>query len=211
MTPFRILVTTALLLVKISAFSTTPAAAFGKSTALKAESSTPEESSDLDFKEQWNVDDSFTTTPSGLMFKDTVVGSGETPDDGGTIEIHYAFWFDAFEDENDKSGPMYFNTRNEKNVKNEPLGFQFGEKSSVQILKGWAEGMKTMKQGGSRVLIIPPKLGYGDKEVPANLPTFPAIPANSYLRFEIEMVTVDNSAWTKFRRMIPKPSGLLQA
>ena len=140
------------------------------------------------------------------MYKDTVVGTGEIPDEGSSIEIHYAFWFDTFEDENDK-GKLYFDTR-EKNDKNEPLGFQFGEK--IQILKGWKEGMETMKQGGSRVLIIPPDLGYGNKEFPGK-PPFPSIPANSYLRFEIDMITVDNSAWTKFRRMIPKPSGLLEA
>merc|ERR1719343_1403591 len=121
---------------------------------------------DLDYKTQWNVDDSYTKTDSGLLYKDTKVGSGESPDEDGTIGIHYAFWLDQFEDSNDTTGTLYFNTRNDKNPTMEPLGMQYGEKA--QILKGWKEGMKTMKKGGKRILIIPPELGYGDQEIPAN-------------------------------------------
>lgn len=203
------LLSTALLLAQISAFSSSPATSFGRSTALFDADTTEAAATSLDYKTQWKVDDSYTKTASGLLYKDTKVGSGESPDEGGTIGIHYAFWIDQFEDENDEKGTLYFNTRNEKNPKMEPLGMQYGE--SAQILKGWLEGMKTMKKGGKRVLIIPPELGYGDQEVPANPPRFPAIPVGTFLRFEVEMVDVDNSAWTKFRRMVPKPSSILDA
>ena len=172
----------------------------------------------LDYKTQWQVDDSYTTTASGLAYKDTVLGSGESPDDGGTIAVHYAFWFDDFSsddadgesssrDEEKNMGVMYFNTKGPNNPKNQPISFQYGEKA--QIVKGWLEGMKTMKKGGTRILVIPPDLAYGEDGLPGKPPLIPAIPANSYLRFEVELVEVDNSAWTKFRRMVPKPSSLL--
>jgi len=46
----------------------------------------------LDYKTQWQVDDSYTTTASGLQYKDEVVGTGDSsPEDGGTIELHYSF------------------------------------------------------------------------------------------------------------------------
>jgi len=175
---------------------------------LESDASAAADDVNIDYKTQWVVGDgrSFETTESGLMYQDTITGSGESPDEGSTIEIHYSFWFDEFEDSNDTVGKKYFSTRNERNPQNNPLGFQYNK--DTKILKGWLEGMKTMKQGGTRVLIIPPELGYGDagcKEVPG----YPTIPPNSYLRFEVEMVKVDNSAWTKFRRMVPKPSSLL--
>ena len=62
-----------------------------------------------------------------------------------------------------------------------------------------------MKQGGKRILVMPPELGYGSKGIP-KAGSLPAIPGDANLRFELELVEVDNSTMTKFRRMIPKPS-----
>ena len=209
MTRFQtvILFSAAVLLSQISAFSTGPAPFIGHSSTALFDADIADAPT-LDYKTQWKIDDSYTKTKSGLLYKDTKVGSGESPDEGGTIAIHYAFWLDQFEDENDDKGTLYFNTRNSKNPKMEPLGMQYTQ--DAQILKGWIEGMETMKKGGKRVLIIPPELGYGDQEIPANN-KFPAIPVGTYLRFEVEMVDVDNSAWTKFRRMVPKPSAIFEA
>merc|ERR1712194_351327 len=161
---------------------------------------------------KWQVDETFTTTESGLMFKDTVVGNGESPGEGGTISIHYSMWFDEFSDGNEGTiGTTYFSTLSAKNAKGDaikkPTSLQFGEKAN--ILRGWSEGMGTMKPGGKRILIIPPKLGYGTGGLPQN-GKFPKIPGNAHLRFEIEMVEVDNSMFTKFRRLVPRPSALLE-
>lgn len=175
-----------------------------RTTHLASSSSQEQDIADKTYQTQWEVDDSYTTTDSGLMFKDLVVGSGESPDDDGTISIHYTFWFDDFSVED--SGTKYFSSQGANNPKDEPMTIQYGEKA--KIIKGWTEGMKTMKEGGKRVLIIPPELAYG-KDGLKEMSTFPAIPADAFLRFEVEMVGVDNSALTKFRRMIPKPSSLL--
>merc|ERR1711924_123004 len=77
------------------------------------------------------------------------------------------------------------------------MGFELG---IAPIIKGWSLGLETMKQGGKRSLIIPPTLGYGDVEVSSA--GRPSIPPNSELRFELELVTVNNDIIRKMRRSL---------
>ena len=147
----------------------------------------------------WQVDETFTKTDSGLYYKDIKEGSGESPEDEGSVEFNYEIRFDDFA--TDDSGKLYFKTSGQ------PIGFQVG---NTQIVKGWVEGMQTMKEGGKRILIVPPELGYGEQGLP-KAGSFPAIPSNSYLRFELDLVKVDNSDLTKFRRKIPKPSAIFDS
>ena len=106
-------------------------------------------------------------------------------------------WIDQFDDGNDMGVQI--------GKSQDAFEFNYG---NAPILMGWMEELKTMKAKGKRLLIIPPELGYGSKTV--KNPGKPTIPANSYLRFEIELVEVDNSFFTKFRQWIPKPSSLLE-
>ena len=132
----------------------------------------------------------FTSTESGLKFKDVVVGSGPSPTPGDELEVQYAGWYY----EPGSSQGVKFDDSRERSA-DKGLVFEYG---IAPIIEGWKEGLVTMKPGGKRTLIVPPPLGYGDKEVRAA--GRPPIPANSELRFELELVAVDNSIIRKFRR-----------
>eukprot|EP00629_Pelagomonadales_sp_RCC1024_P006956 CAMPEP_0119265166 /NCGR_PEP_ID=MMETSP1329-20130426/4052_1 /TAXON_ID=114041 /ORGANISM="Genus nov. species nov., Strain RCC1024" /LENGTH=233 /DNA_ID=CAMNT_0007264977 /DNA_START=49 /DNA_END=747 /DNA_ORIENTATION=- len=128
----------------------------------------------------------------GLKYKDLVVGTGDSPVGGDELEVHYAGWYYA----PGSAEGVKFDDSKERDA-NKGLVFELGV---APIIKGWALGLETMRQGGSRSLIIPPALGYGDKEVSAA--GRPPIPANSELRFELELLKVDNNPIRKFRRAV---------
>jgi peptidylprolyl isomerase len=108
------------------------------------------------------------TTASGLRYTDIVEGTGPTPQRGQTLTVHYTGMLE--------SGKKFDSSYD----KGAPYPFQFGVTS---MIKGWDEGVSTMKVGGKRRLIIPPSLGYG----PAGRP--PSIPPNATLVFEIELLS----------------------
>jgi peptidylprolyl isomerase len=112
-----------------------------------------------------------TTTASGLKYSDLVVGTGATPQKGQTVAVHYTGTLASgkkFDSSYDHPGQQ-------------PLEFQLG---TPGIIKGWNEGIETMKVGGKRRLIIPPPLAY-DK-----LGKAPSIPPNATLTFEVELMSV---------------------
>ena len=109
------------------------------------------------------------TTPSGLKYIDEVVGTGESPKTGQTVTVHY-------------TGTLEDGTKFDSSVdKGQPYPFRIG---TGVVVKGWDEGIMTMKVGGKRRLIIPAKLGYGASGRP------PQIPPNATLIFEIELLSV---------------------
>jgi peptidylprolyl isomerase len=114
-----------------------------------------------------------TQTPSGLSYEDTQVGTGTSPQRGQTCVMHYTgwLWVDGkkgakFDSSVDRGKPFEF-----------PLGMG-------RVIKGWDEGVATMKIGGKRTLLIPPQLGYGDRGAPG------AIPPGATLLFEVELLRV---------------------
>lgn len=106
-------------------------------------------------------------TPSGLQYKDIKVGTGKVPTKGRPVKVHYTGWL--FPD------GKKFDSSVDRKV---PFQFLLG---AGQVIKGWDEGVATMKVGGKRELLIPPELGYGNKRVGP-------IPSNSTLRFEVELL-----------------------
>ena len=111
------------------------------------------------------------TTASGLSYEDTVVGTGATPKPGQTCFVHYTGWLYV----NGAKGKKFDSSVD----RGEPFDFPIGKGA---VIKGWDEGVATMKIGGKRTLVIPPKLGYGDRGAGG------LIPPGATLLFEVELL-----------------------
>ena len=107
------------------------------------------------------------TTPSGLQYMDLVVGSGRVAQAGATAVVHYTGKL--------TDGKKFDSSKD----RNQPFSFGLG---GGRVIKGWDEGVEGMKIGGTRMLIIPPHLGYGSRGAGA------AIPPNATLIFEVELL-----------------------
>jgi peptidylprolyl isomerase len=115
------------------------------------------------------------TTPSGLQIKDTKVGDGAAPKTGQTCVMHYTGWLY----QNGAKGKKFDSSVD----RGEPFEFAIG---AHQVIRGWDEGVATMKVGGKRTLIIPPELGYGARGAGG------VIPPNATLIFDVELLDVKN-------------------
>ncbi|MBS0532976.1 MAG: FKBP-type peptidyl-prolyl cis-trans isomerase [Proteobacteria bacterium] len=113
------------------------------------------------------------TTASGLQIKDTEVGTGAQPKRGQTCVMHYTGWLYT----NGMKGKKFDSSVD----RGEPFEFPIG---TGRVIKGWDEGVATMKVGGKRTLIIPPQLGYGERGAGG------VIPPNATLMFDVELLGV---------------------
>lgn len=114
-----------------------------------------------------------TTAPSGLQYADTVPGTGRSPRRGQTAVVHYTGWLY----DNGAKGKKFDSSLDA----GKPFEFRVGQ---GQVIKGWDEGVATMKTGGKRTLIVPPQLGYGAQGAGTD------IPPNATLLFEVELLAV---------------------
>jgi peptidylprolyl isomerase len=114
-----------------------------------------------------------TTMPDGLKIIDVKVGTGALPKTGQTCVMHYTGWLY----ENGTKGKKFDSSVD----RNEPFEFAIG---TGNVIKGWDEGVITMKVGGKRTLIIPPALGYGARGAGG------VIPPNATLMFDVELLSV---------------------
>lgn len=113
------------------------------------------------------------TTASGLKIIDTEVGAGEQPKTGQTAVVHYTGWLY----ENGAKGTKFDSSVD----RGQPFGFKIG---TGQVIRGWDEGVATMKVGGKRTLILPPELGYGASGAGG------VIPPNATLIFDVELLEI---------------------
>jgi ketosteroid isomerase-like protein len=110
------------------------------------------------------------TTPSGLRYEDIVAGTGASPQPGQEVTVHY-------------TGTLEDGTKFDSSLdRGQPFTFKIGVGG---VIKGWDEGVMTMKVGGKRKLVIPPHLGYGSRGAGG------VIPPNATLVFEVELLGVN--------------------
>ncbi|MBD2296407.1 FKBP-type peptidyl-prolyl cis-trans isomerase [Anabaena sphaerica FACHB-251] len=109
------------------------------------------------------------TTTSGLKYIELEKGTGATPQKGQTVVVHYT---GTLED-----GTKFDSSRDRKS----PFSFKIG---IGQVIKGWDEGLSSMKVGDRRQLIIPSELGYGSRGAGG------VIPPNATLIFDVELLDI---------------------
>ena len=110
-----------------------------------------------------------TTTASGLIIEELVIGDGAEATTGIEVTVHYTGWLTdgkKFDSSKDRDDPFVF-----------PLG-------GGRVIRGWDEGVQGMKMGGKRKLTIPPALGYGARGAGG------LIPPNATLVFEVELLAI---------------------
>lgn len=108
-------------------------------------------------------------TESGLYYLETKAGTGVSPVAGQKVKVHY-------------TGTLLDGTKFDSSVdRKEPFEFVLGQ---GQVIRGWDEGIAMMKKGGKAKLVIPSKLGYGNRAAGGTIKAF------STLVFEVELLDI---------------------
>src|SRR5438874_1662694 len=137
--------------------------------AVACGSSTAPDPATASFASSLNVDvATMTKTSTGLYYKDSVVGTGTQAASLSTVGVHYRGWL------------VNATVFDSNTASMQPLSFKIGH---GDVIQGWDEGVRGMKVGGWRKLVIPADLGYGKAGKGS-------IPSNAILVFNIQLVTV---------------------
>jgi FKBP-type peptidyl-prolyl cis-trans isomerase FkpA len=111
-----------------------------------------------------------------LQITDTKVGTGAEALNGRVVRVHYTGWL--YDDSRpDKRGQKFDSSKDS----NQPFDFTLG---AQEVIPGWDQGVAGMKVGGTRVLTIPPAMGYGARGAGG------VIPPNATLVFEVDLLEV---------------------
>ncbi len=125
----------------------------------------------IPFAPQLGVDLSrMTQAPEGLYFSDPIEGVGEEARLNSRVTIHYLGWF--------PDGTLFESSAAEGG----PVEFTIGD---GRVIRGWDLGIRGMRAGGRRIMVIPPGLAYGSRGIPG------MIPGNATLVFEVQLVAVN--------------------
>lgn len=105
---------------------------------------------------------------SDLVIEDIRIGTGAQVEKGDTVEVQY-------------EGRLQDGTRFDSSyARGETFTFKVG---SGKVIQGWEEGLLGMQEGGERILVVPPRMAYGNQQVGV-------IPANSPLVFMVELIDI---------------------
>ena len=114
-----------------------------------------------------------------LLVTDLVKGIGDEALPGMIVIVHYTGWlYDAAA--KDQQGREFDSSRK----RGQPFSFPLG---AGRVIRGWEQGIPGMKVGGTRRLVIPPELAYGEKGAGRGV-----IPSNATLLFEVELLAVES-------------------
>ena len=114
------------------------------------------------------------TTDTGLAYVDEIVGQGDEAISGKKVAVHYTGWLDQSGEKGSK-----FDSSVDRG---QPFQFILGK---GMVIKGWDQGVKGMKIGGKRTLLIPSDLAYGQRGAGNT------IPPNAKLIFDVELLKVE--------------------
>ena len=105
---------------------------------------------------------------------DTKVGSGRLAMTGSTITMHYTGWLYS------PKSPKQQGARFDSSHDAKAVTFKLG---AGKVIKGWDEGIRGMKVGGKRTLVVPAEQAFGDAG-------HGPVPPKANLIFEIELLDV---------------------
>ena len=113
---------------------------------------------------------------TSLQITNGKIGTGAEAKNGQLVSVHYTGWlYDP--KAADKHGKKFDSSRDHGDA----FEFKLG---AGQVIRGWDQGVAGMKVGGTRTLVIPSELGYGQRGAGG------VIPPNATLVFEVELVKV---------------------
>jgi FKBP-type peptidyl-prolyl cis-trans isomerase len=115
----------------------------------------------------------FIIMDNGLRYLDFETGIGAMAETGKIVVVHLIGWLD----DNGAKGSKFISTYD----RGKPVSFKLG---TDKVMKAWSAGVRGMKTGGKRRLLVPSKLGYGEKGVAE------IVPPNADLVFDVELLEV---------------------